>query len=177
MPEKRLALDQVPSFGGDAYPVGAVSPFAGVVAPSGWLLCNGAEVSRATYAILFGIVGIMYGPGNNLTTFNLPDLRSREAIGAGQGTGLSNRVLAATGGEENHLLILNEQIHNHWAYENSSGYFFITTKVIPASGYDFSGGHGEVHRLAGATSMNSAGSGQSHNTMQTYLAVNFIIKH
>ena len=55
-------------------PTGAVSPFGGATAPSGWLLCNGAAVSRATYADLFAVVGTTFGSGNGSTTFNVPDM-------------------------------------------------------------------------------------------------------
>ena len=62
---------------------GMVQMFAGSTAPSGWLLCNGAAVSRTTYAALFAVIGTTYGSGDGSTTFNLPDLRDRMPIGAG----------------------------------------------------------------------------------------------
>lgn len=58
---------------------------------SGYLLCDGSEVSRATYAGLFAALGTRYGDGNGTTTFNLPDGRGRCLIGAGVGSGLSFR--------------------------------------------------------------------------------------
>jgi len=48
-----------------------VSP---VVPPAGYLLCNGAAVSRSTYADLFAVIGESYGPGDGSTTFNVPSL-------------------------------------------------------------------------------------------------------
>jgi len=56
-------------------PSGAVITFAGSTAPSGYLKCNGAAVSRATYAELYAVVGDTYGNGDGSTTFNLPELR------------------------------------------------------------------------------------------------------
>ena len=56
-------------------PVGAVLAFAGATAPAGYLLCNGAEISRTTYANLFAVIGTTYGSGNGSTTFTLPDFR------------------------------------------------------------------------------------------------------
>lgn len=82
---------------------GLVSPYAGSSAPTGWLLCDGSAVSRATYASLFGITGTTFGAGDGSTTFNLPDLRSRLAIGAGTGTKVatfasrSSNVITVTG--------------------------------------------------------------------------------
>jgi microcystin-dependent protein len=58
-------------------------PYTGDVAPSGWLLCDGSEVSRVTYSTLFSAIGTKYGTGNGSTTFNLPDARGRPVYGAG----------------------------------------------------------------------------------------------
>jgi len=66
-----------------AVPIGSLFPFAGSSAPTGYLICNGDAVSRATYADLFTLISDTYGAGNGSTTFNLPDLRSRLPIGAG----------------------------------------------------------------------------------------------
>ena len=54
-------------------PTGSLVPFAGTVIPSGYLLCNGAAVSRTTYAKLFAVIGTLWGTGDGETTFNLPD--------------------------------------------------------------------------------------------------------
>lgn len=83
---------------------GVVWQFAGSTAPAGWLLCNGDAVSRAEYSALFGIIGTAYGAGDGTTTFNLPDLRGRAAIGAGSGAGLTTRALGNVGGAESHVL-------------------------------------------------------------------------
>ena len=67
-------------------PAGAIIPVAGTVGgilPSGFLLCNGAAVSRTTYANLFKAIGTTYGAGDGSKTFNLPDLRDRFLEGAG----------------------------------------------------------------------------------------------
>ena len=45
--------------------------------PTGWLQCNGAAVSRTTYAALFAKIGTKYGSGNGSTTFNLPNLHHK----------------------------------------------------------------------------------------------------
>lgn len=51
--------------------------YAGSTAPSGYLVCNGATISRADYAGLFAAIGTLYGAGNGTTTFALSDLRGR----------------------------------------------------------------------------------------------------
>lgn len=54
---------------------GMVLPFAGSAAPTGWLECNGAAVSRTTYSALFAAIGTLWGIGDGSTTFNLPETR------------------------------------------------------------------------------------------------------
>lgn len=68
-----------------AMPAGAITAFATGVgtAPEGWLLCDGSEVSRATYAALFAVIGETYGAGDGSTTFLLPDFRGRFLRGHG----------------------------------------------------------------------------------------------
>jgi microcystin-dependent protein len=56
-------------------PPGMISYFGNSSAPDGWLLCNGAAVSRSTYSDLFAAIGTTFGAGNGSTTFTLPDLR------------------------------------------------------------------------------------------------------
>lgn len=56
---------------------GTITSFAGSDAPTGWLLCYGQAVSRATYAALFTAIGTTYGAGDGSTTFVLPDMRGR----------------------------------------------------------------------------------------------------
>lgn len=59
---------------------------------SGFLLCNGATVSRTTYADLFAVLGTAFGAGNGSTTFNLPDFRDKTFWGA---NGKLKKVIAA----------------------------------------------------------------------------------
>lgn len=65
-------------------PVGTIAAFGGATLPDGWLVCDGAAVSRTTYANLYSVLGDAFGAGDGTTTFNLPDLRTqRVVIGAG----------------------------------------------------------------------------------------------
>ena len=66
----------------ETFPIGGIIPFAGQNAPTGYLMCNGQEVSRTEYSYLFGIIGTTYGEGNGSTTFNVPDLRDKFTQGA-----------------------------------------------------------------------------------------------
>lgn len=70
---------------GSGIPAGNIGWFAGTTPPDGWMVCNGAEVSRTSYAALFAVLGTTYGEGDGEATFALPDLRDRVAWG---GTGV-----------------------------------------------------------------------------------------
>lgn len=70
--------------------VGTVASFAQWTAPPGWLECNGATVSRNTYSALWGKIGAIYGAGDGVTTFNLPDLRGEFVRGWDNGRGVDN---------------------------------------------------------------------------------------
>jgi hypothetical protein len=75
--------------GNGAVPTGAVMDFAMPSAPTGWLECNGAAVSRTTYSVLFATIGTTWGAGDGSTTFNLPPdryRRGRNAAAAAVGT-------------------------------------------------------------------------------------------
>lgn len=69
-------------------PAGEVSAFARTTAPDGWMVCDGAIVSRTTYARLFAAIGTTFGAGNGTTTFRLPDLRGEFIRGADGGRGV-----------------------------------------------------------------------------------------
>jgi len=100
-------------------PAGIIAQTARATAPSGWLLCDGSAVSRATYATLFAAIGTAYGAGDGSTTFNVPDGRGRTFIGAGTGTGLTARTVGQSGGEETHQLSTAElAMHSHSATDS-----------------------------------------------------------
>ena len=95
-------------------PAGTLLDYAGPVAPSGYLLCDGSSYSTTTYSGLFN--AISYTWGGTGSSFNVPDLRGRTTIGAGSGTGLTLRALATYSGEETHVLVSGETplvAHSH----------------------------------------------------------------
>jgi microcystin-dependent protein len=83
-------------------PTGSVHMYAGTTAPSGYLICDGSEVSRALYPALDSAIRAggtyPFGAGNGTTTFNLPDMRSRFPVGAGTFAALGRGDTAATEG-------------------------------------------------------------------------------
>lgn len=68
-------------------PPGTIVAFAGATAPPGWLICDGSEVSRTTFMPLFTAIGVAWGTGDNVSTFNVPDLRGTFLRGVDGGAG------------------------------------------------------------------------------------------
>lgn len=64
----------------NAIPVGTILPFAGNTIPEGFLVCNGAAVSRTTYSTLFSAIGTTYGSGDGSSTFNLPSVEDNRFL-------------------------------------------------------------------------------------------------
>jgi microcystin-dependent protein len=94
-------------------PVGRMAPFAGNTAPAGWLLCDGAAVSRTQYPQLFAAIGISYGAGNGSSTFGLPNARGRVLVGRDAGQ-TEFDTLGETGGAKTHTLTAEEMpTHTH----------------------------------------------------------------
>lgn len=107
---------------GGGIPPGVIAPFAGLIAPTGWLLCYGQFVNQSEFPTLFAAVGHSYNggvnPGNG--TFRLPDLRGRlplglDNIGGTDAGRLSmTNTLGGSGGVESAMLALNEMpSHTH----------------------------------------------------------------
>lgn len=112
-------------------PVGVVEFFAGATAPSGYLLCNGAEVSRATYVSLFSVIGVVYGTGNGTTTFNLPNLKQRFPLAkSDSGTGA---VLGETGGSIDHVHTVDPPNTTTGAPSGTSGQLVGVVNVASSS--------------------------------------------
>lgn len=155
----------------DSLPVGSIVLWPSNTAPAGWFICNGDAISRTKYEDLFSVVGISYGPGDNSTTFNLPDFRGRTPVGVNDGTGSVSETfsLASSGGEVTHTLTINEMpSHSHGISANAH----ISSQAHSS---------GEARwpwtdwQEANRATWN-AGGGQAHNNMQPYLVVNYIIK-
>jgi len=161
-------------------PSGSLMPYAGSSAPTGYLLCDGAAISRTTYSALFGLVGTTYGSGDDSSTFNIPDLRGRVIAGqddmggvsANRLTGLSGGVdgdvLGGTGGAETHTLTTSElPAHDHNLPVDIGGALNIQSLTSTGGsdqGYD------------GSVDSTSTGGGLAHNNVQPTIILNYIIK-
>jgi microcystin-dependent protein len=124
--------------------LGEVGLFANTSVPQGWANCEGQILPIIGNETLFSVLGTTYG-GDGRTTFGLPDLRGRTAIGEGQGAGLSDRRLGTKTGE-NYVTVNEAQMTSH-------------SHTLPGSGN---------------TTGNTGGS-QPHPNMQPSSALNYII--
>ena len=146
---------------------GVILPFGAITPPTGFLLCDGAAVSRTTYAALFGIIGTAYGVGNGSTTFNVPDLRQRFPLGK------ANSGAGSTLGEVGGAL---SGAHTHTTPEatliTSSGYSHkvLMGEAIGPIILDFAAEGGIRPTVAAGTS----GSG---GETPPYQVINYIIKY
>jgi len=155
----------------EGIPTATIVPWTDASVPSGFLECNGAAVSRSTYADLFAIVGTTYGVGDGSTTFNLPDLQDNVPVGKS-----NNKALASTGGAENtstaNATLSESQLASHTHNMPRYGPHSNVPRIIVEYGPD---GRYTPTMTTGGT---GSGSGHSHNasTLQPYIALIYIIK-
>lgn len=160
----------------DSY-IGEIRSFGFNFAPEGWAQCNGQLLPISTNTALFSILGTTYG-GDGKTTFALPNLQGNVVMGAGQGSGLSPRVLGESGGAAAETLTM-QQIPPHTHPANAqlkdgkkpapAGNFWAQD---PRGGKQY-GDSGPARMAAGAVA--PAGGGQAHNNLQPYLVLNYCI--
>lgn len=168
--------------------IAEVRMFAGNFAPRGWAFCQGQILSIAQNTALFALLGTTFG-GNGQTTFALPDLRGRVAVGPGQGPGLPSVNLGQMAGTPTHTLILTEMpAHNHVAQVATKafdeGFGGNGNSNVPNNNYWSSTNSGSPYNSTSNTTMkpdavqvtlNPAGGSQPHNNMQPYTGLNYII--
>ena len=157
-------------------PTGSIMSFAGSSAPTGYLLCDGAAISRSTYSTLFGLLATTYGAGDGSTTYNIPDLRGRVIAGqddmggasanrlTGLTGGVDGDVLGGSGGTETHTLSTAEMPSHTHSYNR-------TTNVTAGGSTAIEDGP-----VTGTATSSATGGGGAHNNVQPTFILNYIIK-
>ncbi|CAL2076334.1 phage tail protein [Tenacibaculum sp. 190524A02b] len=183
--------------------LGEIKIFAGNFPPRGWAFCDGQLLPIASNSALFSILGTMYG-GDGRTTFALPDLRGRVAIGPRSGPGLPDYRQAQKGGAPTTVLTQNN-LPSHTHIINASNAYSVVAipaladaadvaapamNSVLATGEDSAGGEiknynstdpADTHLapfrapLGGTISAYNTGSNTSFSNMQPYLPINYII--
>ena len=162
--------------------LGEIRVFPWDWAVRGWALCQGQQLSIAQNAALFSLLGTTYG-GNGVSTFALPDLRSRVSTGVGQLPGGSSYTLGEkTGTETVTLLVTQIPQHLHlWKAVTTAG-----NQTPPLNGYlatvnQKNAGNIPAYVAPGAnavplgTAIANAGGSQPHPNIQPYTAMNYSI--
>ena len=148
----------------DSAPVGAIFGYPSLTPPTGYMVCDGSELSRTEYASLFEVIGTSYGVGDGSTTFNIPNIKGRVIVGHNiSDSDFSS--LGNTGGSKTHTQTVSEMArHTH-----------VLKKGVAV------GGDGSGLAYSGTTVSNNAGvepAGESEpmDVMNPYIVACYIIK-
>ncbi|WP_434980092.1 phage tail protein [Daejeonia sp. YH14] len=183
-----LVLGYISIFGNSAaaqeYYLGEIRYVAFNFAPVNWHECDGSLMSISQNQALFSLLGTTYG-GNGVTTFALPDIRGRVLVGAGTGPNLSSYVQGEEGGQESHILLLNEiPAHIHSAVvtipaSTKEGNANIPTNAVPANtkllDKEYSTETPDTTMMSVQVQTATAGGSQPHDIRQPYIAMKCII--
>lgn len=157
-------------------PSGVILSYGAVTPPTGYLACDGSEVSQAVYNGLYAVIGTKFNTGSEAVgNFRVPDFRGRVPIGKG------TRAIGVKEGEETHVLTTAEMpSHNHGITDPGHTHAWVcqganTVSVKVDSDTNTSTDHATAPASTGV-SINNAGSGDAHNNMAPSLVVEFIIK-
>lgn len=180
---------------------GTVRMTAATATPSGWLTCDGSSVLRTDYPSLFAAIGTTYGSADS-THFSLPNLADRVPIGSGGS--ISAGTLGATGGEAAHTLSVNEMpshahvqnAHGHGVSDPGHAHGTYIGQVDDSNWTGWNSGNqwppadgpgqynGPITQASGANltiqtttpTEQNAGGGASHNILQPYVVLRYLVK-
>ena len=149
-------------------PVGCIMMYAKSATPDGWLTCNGASINRDTYKDLFNVIGTTFGAGDGSTTFALPNLTNKfamgnDTVGTAKAAGLPN----ITGALNN--MSLNA------VTPSASGAF--TAAVSSTSGNGYAGYSHPYRNISFNASRSSSIYGAATTVQPPALTLRFIIKY
>lgn len=169
-------------------PAGTIIQSAAISVPNGWFNCDGTSYNKVVYHVLFAAIGNEYGGVAGDLTFNVPDMRGRVGVGAGQGVGLTNRALGTAAGAETHTLTTGEMpVHSHGVTDPGHAHSQTTINddfnnsggSPPSFAADGAGSRTwtNINSATTGISVNNAGSGNAHNNMQPFFVIRYLIKY
>lgn len=168
--------------------------------PTGWLVCDGRDVSRDVYKKLFALIGTRFGAGDGETTFRLPDMRERVAVGCNDDK--SEYRFGRSGGRETYRLQTDDLpphthtgttyasgAHSHTSNATGTPYSLATYNEANTARSGLDSSPNEPNLFAGPVALtineapahthgfetNTTGGGRSINLMQPYVALTFLI--
>ena len=154
-------------------PSGAMLQWPTATAPTGFLLCDGANVSRTIYAALFTVIGTTFGAGDGTTTFTVPNFKNRFPVGSGD-----LYSAGATGGSKDAIVVSHthtatqvSHTHSEWRSGNGTGGGAEGGNRDSAGAYQTTTGSAQP-----AITVASAGDSGTNANLPPYLSVYFIIK-
>ena len=168
----------------EGIPTATIVPWSSSSVPTGFLECNGQAVSRSTYSALFAIVASTYGGGDGSSTFNVPNLSDKVAVGKSNNKALASAAGAETvtstgnvGGSTANASLSTDQLASHThtlpgQSGNQGGNMPWNTRhpsQNPSSG-SAGGGTGHSHN------MSANFTGDATSVLQPYLTIIYIIK-
>ncbi|MFY0673545.1 MAG: tail fiber protein [Bacteroidia bacterium] len=153
-------------------PVGTIVAYGGSNTPTGWLECNGDDISRITYSDLFSAIGTAWGYGDQNTTFNIPDLRGMFLRGhdnsRGEDPNSGSRTASKTGGNT------GDNVGSYQAGAvQSHRHYYTRHDDNPVSGQAYAGGGYLGNALEGTYTGYTGGS----ETRPENVYVKYIIKY
>lgn len=176
-------------------PTGSIMAYISTSAPEGWLICDGTPVSRTIYSNLFISIGITFGPGDGITTFNLPNTQGRMLVAYNSADGNFDSI-GEIGGSKDATLTTNElPAHTHTGTTSTDGAHTHTvsntvqkTGNNTPDGLDSSANEIDIINTTTTTTStagshnhtfttNSTGSGNAFSIMNPYFTVTYIIKY
>lgn len=176
--------------GPSAMPAGSILPYAGSLPPAGWLPCDGSVVSRTEFAALFAVVGTTFGAGDGSSTFQLPDLRGRSAVGRGvhadvdalgesEGLAVASRTPSHAHVVDPHRHVVDNHSHHVEIWSGGEAFsYWSSGHRYPKANYDnFAHGHaviGETWGAAPGTSWEAPGTSARSGA---FLTTTYVIKY
>jgi microcystin-dependent protein len=159
--------------------VAEIRAFGFQFAPTGWAACNGQLLSISQNTALFSLIGTFYG-GNGTSTFGLPNLQGAVPMHAGNGAGLTPRVVGETGGASTEALLSTEMPQHNHAFQVAEG--GTVTNAPGPTAWLGQASPGKIYLPTGApnvtlaaTAVSINGGSLPHENKQPFLTVNICI--